>query len=131
MAFADDMSFNDNAAAAKTFSRQSLDAQRCSWIDTGSTASEPRVLRISHRREAQKANPGETQDRHTIEFYVVKKDPTTGRLYQQTVSVGVQYPLTGPLVRADLDHLLSFFRNATNGFLTTTQYVDKLLRSEL
>lgn len=132
MAFADDITLKDSAAASKTFSRQLSEPNRCTWIDTSITdPTTPRTMRISHRKEALKGMPGEFQDRHTIEVMVVKKDAVTGKPYMQTISVGVQYPLTGPLVRADLDHLLAFLKDATNGMLVVTAHMDKLLRSEI
>lgn len=132
MAYADDLSFKDSAAASKTFSRQLQEPNRHTWIDTASTAQEPRIVRIAHRKEALKGKPGEYQDRHTVDFAVTKKDPTTGKSYTITLTCSVQFPLTGPLVRADLDHLLAFAKTASpDGFLTNTTHIDRLLRSEL
>lgn len=131
MAFSDDITLRDNAAADKTFSRQIQEPQRCTWIDTSTTPQEPRLLRISHRKESMKGLAGEFQDRHTIELMTTKKDTVTGKPYTQVVTLSVQYPLTGPLVRADLDHLISFLKVATNGILTNSTLIDRLLRSEL
>lgn len=131
MAYADDITLKDSAAASKTFSRQLSEPNRCTWIDTSITdPTTPRTMRISHRKEALKAYPGEYQDRHTIEFVTIKKD-AAGRPYSQIATFSVQYPLTGPLVRADLDHELAFLKDATNGMLVVTAHIDKLLRSEL
>lgn len=131
MAYADDLTFRDNAAADKTFSRQMQEAGRHTWIDQSTTAAEPRIVRIAHRAEPIPGVTGESQDRHTVDFAVTKKDGTTGKLYNARVSIVVLMPRTGPIVRADLDHLVSFVKSATNGFLTSTTMVDKLLRSEL
>jgi len=133
MAFPDDLVLKDATPTARTFSRQSQEANRCTWIDTSTTPQEPRILRISHRKEPIKSLPGEFQDRHTIEIGITKKDATTGKLYTMTVSSSIQYPLTGPLVRADLDHLVAFYaKGATpDAFYNTVVYVDRFLRSEL
>lgn len=131
MAFADDIVLKDASSADQTFARQAAENNRCTWINTSTTALEPRLARISHRREATKQNPGEFQDRHTVEFSLVKKDTTTGKLYTAVAAVSIQMPLTGPIVRADLDNLLAFLKNATAGFIVVSTNVDKLLRNEL
>lgn len=131
MAYADDVTLKDAAAADKIFSRQLQETNRCTWIDQTSTSSEPRTMKISHRKEAIKGYPGEYQDRHTIEMKVTKKDATTGKLYSAVITVSMQIPLTGSLVRADYNNLITFFTNPTNGMITGATNVDKLLRNEL
>lgn len=131
MAFSDDLTFTDNSAVAHTFSRQVTEPSRCTWIDTATTASEPTTVRVAHRREALKDLPGEYQDRHTVEFTMVKKDAVTGKPYKIVIGFNVQMPLTGPLTRTEIDHLRSYIKNSTNGFLVSNTLIDKLLRSEL
>lgn len=131
MAFADDITLKDSAAVDKVFSRQILGTNSCVWTDTTITdPTLPRLMKILHRKEALKGYSGQFQDRHTIEMSTTKKD-AAGMPYVQYATFSVQYPLTGPLVRSDLDHMLAFFKNATNGMLAVSTQIDKLLRSEL
>lgn len=132
MAYSDDITLRDFINGDKVFSRQLSEPNRCSWIDQGTTAQEPRILRISHRKEARKGGvAGQFQDRHTVEILHTKKDATTGELFTVVGVYSLQIPQTGPFTRAMIDDVHAFMWKATNGFLPTTTYVDKLLRSEL
>lgn len=134
MAYADDVTLQNVAGATVTFSRQALDLSgaRCTWIDTASTNVEPRTMRIAHRAESIPGLTGQTRDRHTVDFTVVKKDATTGLLFPASVSVSVLLPRSGVVTRAMLDDLIYFVGRATpNGFVMTAANIDKLLRSEL
>lgn len=129
----DDLVLKDSAAASKTFSRQSQLSDRSTWIDQASTATEPRLIKLSHRKEALKGKPGEYQDRHTCEFSVTKKDAVTGKFYTGVLTVSLQFPQSGVVTRAEMDHLLYFaaLSATTFGVFSTAATVDKIYRSEL
>jgi hypothetical protein len=129
MAFAADIVLRDNAAADKTFSSRNTDGSRVERIDQASTAMEPRILVIDHRRAGKSGTP-EYRDEHLVQFKVTKKDAVTGKLYTGFANLTIGVPVDGIVVRAEYDHIISFLKSATNGFLTTTANIDKLLRSE-
>lgn len=127
MAFGD-LTLRDNAAADKTFTARQMSGQLVERIDTSTTAQEPRTCTINHRRVGQKGTPAE-RDEHLVQLKVSKKD-TDGKLYTGYINVTFGVPVSGPLVRADFDHLNSMLKSATNGFLTSSGNLDKLLRGE-
>lgn len=131
MAFADDITLRDAAAADKTFARRTTGADSADWIDTASSAAQPRTMRIAHRREPIKGRPGEYQDRHTVTFSVTEKETQTNVPYTGSMSVSIVLPQVGPVERGDIDHLNSFLKSATNGFLTTSANIDKLCLGQL
>jgi len=129
----DDLSLKDSGGVAKTFSRQSQLSDRSVWIDQASTATEPRLIKLSHRKEALKGKAGEYQDRHTCEFSVTKKDAVTGKFYTGICTVALQFPQSGVVTRAEMDHLLYFAALSASTFsiFSTVATVDKIYRSEL
>ena len=124
MAFSADLVLQDNAAANKTFSLRKTDGYNTERIDQSTTQLEPRVCAIKHTSQGKKGT-AEQADRHLIQFSVTKKDATTGVLYTATLNCTLVVPVSGPLVRADFDHLIAFAKN----FLVTAN-VDKWLRNE-
>jgi len=124
VAFATDLVLADNAAANKTFSLRKTDGFNTERIDQSTTAGEPRLCTIKHSAQGKKGTV-EAADRHLISFATTKKDATTGVLYTATLNATLVIPQSGPLVRADFDHLIAFAKN----FLITAN-VDKWVRSE-
>jgi hypothetical protein len=129
MAFATDVVLRDNAAADKTFSSRTTSGSRVERIDQASTPAEPRLLIIDHRRVGKSGTP-EYRDEHLVQLKVTKKDAVTGKLYLGFCNVTIGQPVDGIVTRAEIDHLISFLKSGTNGFLTSTTNIDKLLRSE-
>lgn len=129
MAFSADVVLRDNAAADKTFSTRSTNGSRVERIDQASSSMEPRLLVIDHRR-AGKAGTPEYRDEHLVQLKVTKKDAVTGKLYTGFINVTFGVPVDGIVTRTEMDHLISFLKSATNGFLTATANIDKILRSE-
>lgn len=124
MAFSTDLVLADNAAANKTFSLRNTNGYNTERIDQSTTGTEPRLCAIKHSSQGKKGT-SEQAERHLVSFSVTKKDPTTGVLYTSVLNVTLVTPATGPLVRADYDHLIAFAKN----FLVTAN-VDKWLRNE-
>lgn len=129
MAFTADVVLRDNAAADKTFSTRMTKDQRVERIDQASTPQEPRLLVLDHRRVG-KAGTVEYRDEHLIQLKVSKKDATTGKIHTGFINVTIGQPIEGVVTRTEIDHLISFLKSATNGFLTSSTNIDKLLRSE-
>lgn len=129
MAFSTDLVLKDSAAASKTFSLRSTNGARTERIDQASTASEPRLLIIDHRRVG-KAGTETYRDEHLVQLKVSKKNATTGKIYTGYVNLTIGQDVDGVVTRAEIDHLLSFLKEATAGMIAVTANVDKLLRAE-
>lgn len=129
MAFSTDLVLKDSAAASKTFSLRSTSGARTERIDQASTASEPRLLIIDHRRVGKAGTP-DYRDEHLVQLKVFKKNAVTGNIHKGFVNVTISQDVDGIVTRAEIDHLLSFLKEATAGMIALTANVDKLMRSE-
>lgn len=129
MAFATDLVLKDAAAADKTFSLRSTNGARTERIDQASTASEPRILIIDHRRVGKAGTPT-YRDEHLVQAKVTKKNATTGVLYTGYVNLTIGMDVDGVITRTELNHLLAFMASTATGMINVTANVDKLLRSE-
>lgn len=124
MAFAADLVLADNAAANKTFGLRKTDGYNTERIDSTTTQLEPRVCAIKHTVQGKVGNV-DRADRHLVSFSVTKKDATTGLLYTAVINCTCVVPVTGPIARADVDHLIAFVKN----FLVQAN-VDRWFRNE-
>lgn len=128
MAFATDVVLNDSGAVARTFSLRSTQGVRTERIDQSSTAQEPRILIVDHRRVG-KPGTSSYRDEHLMQLKVSKKNATTGAIHTGYVNVTMCQDVDGVITRAEIDHLIAFLK-ATGGLLIGTTYIDKLLRGE-
>lgn len=130
MAFSSDLTLNNAAAAAKTFTLQGQSPSESTRIDTATTVSAPRILKIRHRREGKPGTPT-YRDRHTATIVHNEKDSVTGVVYTAQMDVSIQVPVEGPVDRTDINDMIAFLTNTTNGVCQLTANVDRFLRSEV
>lgn len=133
MALSDPLSLENSANAAKSFTRTGFDSSGSNWIDTSSSASEPRGLKIKHQVSGRGKD---AVDRHLLSFYVTQLDadgvPRTA-VVNTTVAVPRSDVITSThvydLIANCIDLLTAGQWAGIQTALTTTN-VDKLLRGE-
>jgi hypothetical protein len=128
--FSTDLVLKNATPADVTFSLRSTNGVRTERIDQTSTATEPRLVIIDHRRAGKASDPTLYRDEHLVQIKLYKKNATTGLIHQGFVNVTIGADVAGIITRAMLDDAFAFLVNATNGLLVVTGNKDKLLRGE-
>jgi len=133
MSFTDPLSLENGFNAANTYTRTSQDASGSKWLDTASTAAEPRTLEIRH----QVVGKGkDAVDRHLLKISTTKLD-TEQVPHLVTVNVTISLPRNTVVTStnvinnvANMMDLLSAGQLAPLITALTTTNIDKLLRGE-
>jgi hypothetical protein len=109
MAFASNISINDNAAASKTFKQISSEPTGTVRMDDSTTNVAPRQMVIRHTKSTPKGSTVVT-DRHLLQFSTTKVD-TENEAQTAIVNLTISIPRSPAVVQADVDHLLAFVKN--------------------
>lgn len=133
MAFSDTLSLENAFNAANSFVRTNQDASGSNWIDSASTASEPRGLVIKH----QVSGKGSAAvDRHLIQLYYTKLNAEAiARTGQVNITLAmprdsiITNTIMYNLVSNGIDLLTGLQWAGLQAAMTTT-YLDKILRGE-
>jgi hypothetical protein len=133
MAFTDPLSLENAFNAANSFVRTFQGPNGSEFIDSASTATEPRGLKIKHQVSGKGS---EAVDRHLIQFYYTKLDaetlPRTG-VVNTTLAVPRSAIITPTIMYNLLSNMIDLLTAQQWAGLQagmTTTWVDKLLRGE-
>lgn len=122
-----DLSLKNVADASKTFTVINYDNGGSTRVDTSSTLSEPKVLKIQHSSSGSGASK---VDRHLIQRQDVIVDSTS--TYRVTVNVTITHPESYDASAAVLDQLREIIDLLTSGTVPTvdSSLVSQILRGE-
>lgn len=133
MALSDTLSLENAFNAANSFVKTSQDANGSNYIDSASTASEPRGLKFKHSVQGK----GTTAiDKHLIQAFYTKLDTEQvdhTAVVNLTVSMPRNSVITSTIVYNLIANLIDFLMSgvfATSVTALTTTNVDKILRGE-
>lgn len=133
MAFADPLSLENAFNAANSFVRTFQDARGSAFIDSASSATEPRGLVIRHQVSGKNAD---AVDRHLVQAYYTKLDPETiprTGIINVTLAVPRSSIITPTIMYNLMSNLIDLLTAQQWAGLQagmTTTWMDKLLRGE-